>query len=385
MAPRQRKPENRDLPQGLRVKTSRGIKYFVYRYPSGKEFTMPKGTPRSDAIEAATIFNREHRNPMIKMLESGDKYNKPLKAWLSVVKRRVKDEEDLGNNALATFEKDCARLDKFGGGTYTKSIDLEFVNDYLNEFADGKSNNVYNRKISFIKKVFDYLVDESAMETNYADRKKTKKKEEKTRQRLTLDDYLKIHERADLYLQVAMELAIQTTHASLEITRIKYTECTMYDIPKMSNGLVVYGIMRIQRQKVQKLESSYVEIPITQAIKNTIDKSRSDKLVCPYVVHRVGRYRSQIGKGCDHPFQVSSKYLSRAFSDLRDKLGLYSQLNKEERPTFHEIRALAAKMFKDIGISPSARMAHANEKTTEIYTENHVEWTRVPAAELKVF
>ncbi|MCY7297320.1 integrase [Alteromonas sp. a30] len=385
MAPRQRKPENRDLPQGLRVKTSRGVKYFVYRYPNGNEFWFPQETTRHDAIEACTVFNREHRNPAIKLLEKGDRYNKPLKAWLSVVKKRVKAEENLGNNAWSTFEKDCERLSEFGGDVYTKSIDLEFVNDYLAKFAEGKSNNVYNRKISFLKKVFDYLIDESAMEVNYAERKKTKKKDEKSRQRLTLDNYRKIHEQADLYLQVAMELAIQTTHASLEISRIKYTDCAMYDVPTMSNGLVVYGIMRIHRQKVQKLESSYVEIPITQAIKNTIDKGRSDKLACPYVVHRAGRYRSQIGEGCDHPFQLSSKYLSRAFSDLRDDLGLYNHLDKKERPTFHEIRALAAKMFKDIGVSPSARMAHANEKTTEIYTENHVEWTRVPAAELKVF
>jgi len=385
MAPRLRKPENRDLPQGLRIKTSRGKKYFVYRYPHGGEFWFPQETMRHDAIEACTVFNREHRNPAMKLLEKGDRFNKPLKTWIPIVKKRVENEEDLGNNAWSTFEKDCDRLIEFGGDVYTKSIDLEFVNDYLAEFAEGKSNNVYNRKISFLKKVFNYLIDESAMEVNYAERKKHRKKQDKVRQRLTLENYLKIHESAELYLQVAMELAIQTTHASLEISRIKYTECAMYDTPKISNNLVVYGIMRIHRQKVQKLESSYVEIPITQAIKNTIDKSRTDKLACPYIVHRVGRYSTQIGEGCDHPFQVSSKYLSRGFTQLRDELGLYAHLSKEERPTFHEIRALAAKMFKDIGVSPSARMAHANEKTTEIYTENHVEWTRVPAAEIKVF
>jgi len=46
-----------------------------------------------------------------------------------------------------------------------------------------------------------------------------------------------------------------------------------------------------------------------------------------------------------NPLQVAPDYLSRSFSAVRDKLDLYDKLSMEERPTFHETRALAADLF----------------------------------------
>ena len=107
-------------------------------------------------------------------------------------------------------------------------------------------------------------------------------------------------------------------------------------------------------------------------------------MLCPYIVNRVGRYRDQIGEGCDHPFQVSSKQISREFSKLRDSLGIAANLEKDERPTFHEIRALSIHLFDKAGVDPQSRAAHSDAKSTKIYKENHVEWVRVPAAELNI-
>lgn len=40
-----------------------------------------------------------------------------------------------------------------------------------------------------------------------------------------------------------------------------------------------------------------------------------------------------------------------------------------QRPTYHEIRSLAARMIEEKGLSATKRMAHSNSKTTEIYTK----------------
>lgn len=85
-----------------------------------------------------------------------------------------------------------------------------------------------------------------------------------------------------------------------------------------------------------------------------------------------------------HLTQVAHDYLSRTFSIIRDKLGLYEDLSLRERPTFHEIRALAARMLQDQGYNPQARMAHSDEKSTRIYTENHRDWVHVPHVEIKI-
>jgi hypothetical protein len=384
MAPRRKKSENSDMPTGLSPVKSRGVDRFRYRYPNGKDFWFPIGTSRRAAIDTALLFNNENRNPTIEMMERSDKYNRALSYWLPKVIKVIKREESLSLQVMKTFLNDCERLLALHGNTYSKSVSLETVNDFLKEYANDKSAEVYNRKISFLKKIFSYLVDMSAMSYNYANDKKPRRLAEKARKRLKLADFQAIHTSAPKFLKVALELAIQTTHATLEISRIKYRDCHYLAKPELIDGVLVYGYLRIHRQKVQTKESSRVEIPITQALKTVIDESRADNIISPYVVHRIGRYPNQISEGCDHATQVSSKYISREFSKARDQIGLYANLDKEQRPTFHEVRALSIHLFTEAGLDPQSRAAHADAKSTKVYQENHVQWVRVPAGELKI-
>lgn len=379
MAPRRRKPENRDLPIGLHIKKSKGHSYFIYHYPEGgPPFPFPAGTSRQDAIQATLAFNQQTRSLPAKIRQKGDPYNKPLSDWLPKIEKRIRQEEKFNTGTLKTFLNDVERLKSYGGDTYTKSIDLQFVNGFLEKFTEGKSANVYNRKISFLSKVFEYLVDESAMGDNPAQSKKKKPTGDKKRVRLTWDNLVKIHKASPRYLQIAIELAYETTHAVLEVHRMKYRDCSWLDIPQQIEGINVHGYMRIHRQKVHHLEASYVEIPITDKLKAIIERSREDRVLSPYIVHNIGRYRDKLGENCDHPTQVSDKTLSRKFSEVRDNLGLYAHIKvKRERASFHEIRALSARNFKDQGIDPQQRMAHKDPKSTMVYTENHINWTRV--------
>jgi hypothetical protein len=221
------------------------------------------------------------------------------------------------------------------------------------------------------------------MAYNYANDKKAKKLEAKKRTRLKLTEFQLIYDAAPGFLKVAMSLAMQTTHATLEISRLKYRDCRFLDVPEVLDGVLVYGFLRIHRQKVQTKESSRVEIPITAALKQIVANSR-DKLLSPYIVHRLSRYSKLVGESCDHPTQVSSKYISRQFSKIRDSVGAYSTLGKDERPTFHEIRALSIHLYTEAGLDPQSRAAHADAKSTKIYQENHIEWVRVPAGEIKI-
>lgn len=56
----------------------------------------------------------------------------------------------------------------------------------------------------------------------------------------------------------------------------------------------------------------------------------------------------------------------------------------DERPTFHEIRALATHLFDQQGIVPQGLMAHSDAKSTKIYTQNHIDWIVVSHGEIKV-
>jgi len=383
VAPRRRQAGNEDLPTGLTRVKHRGIIRFRYRYPSGKDFWFPVGAAYHDAVEAARIFNAENRNPTIAMLERADKYNRPISYWLPKVIKRVKSDENLSTQVLKTFLSNCDKLLESHGSLHSKAISLQTVNEFVDIHAGDKSIEVQNRKVIFLNKIFDYMVDMSAMEKNFARDKKLRPVAPKKRKRLTLEHFQAIHQHAPLHLKVAMELAIQTTHAVLEVSRLKYSHCTMFKAPEIIDGVTVYGYLRIHRQKVQKKESSRVEIPITGALKSIIETSRADKVLSPYVVHRISASRIT-PKECTHPTQCTSEYISKAFSALRDNLGLFDNLEKAQRPTFHEIRALSIHMYDQAGYDPQARAAHADAKSTKVYKENHKEWVRVPAGELKI-
>lgn len=269
----------------------------------------------------------------------------------------------------------------------TTTIQLEHVNAFITKYHETSSANVQNRKVSFLKKLFSYAVDESLMTDNPAERKKMRRVDKNTRRHFTLNDYKKIHDAAPLWLKTAMDLALQTSHARLEVSRIKYSikkpaqgvcGCVWLDQPENE----LFGTLYIHRQKVQHKEASHVAIPIGPVLKSIIENSR-DNVASPFVVHRLPLKRSNpISQEVGHPTQIAPDYISRSFSKLRDKVGVASTSPEDQRPTFHEIRSLSAFLFNQQSIDPQARMAHSDAKSTRIYTENHILWVHVPHAEV---
>lgn len=211
--------------------------------------------------------------------------------------------------------------------------------------------------------------------------------EEKKRQQLSLEHFMAIRRAAAPWLRTAMDLALQTTHARLEVSRIRYSirepkngVCGCVWLEQPEDG--IYGTLYIHRQKVQKKEASHVAIPIGDELKRIIDDSR-DNVASPYVVHRIPERQVKRSKEVSHPTQIAPDYLSRSCSAVRDKLGICSHLTMDKRPTFHEIRALAAHLFDRQGFDPQGRMAHSDAKSTKIYTQNHINWVVVPHGVIK--
>lgn len=392
MAPRQRKRENQGMPVGLTPITRSGKQYFRYRYPNGRDFVFPLGTTRQEAIEAATVFNMKFRNKtnLVELMESKDKYNLPLATWLPKVRDRFIKEESPGESKLDRFDRSYNRLMADFSEVYSKDWSLEHVNDYLTSYHSDCSNNEYNRALGFLGTVESYAMDMSAMTDSPSKRKKRKPKDKKARQRLKVDDYATMmreaQKRPELhYLYTAMRLTEQTTHAVNEITNIKYSDFKKLDKPIQIKGLTVFGWLHIHRQKTQHTEESKVRIPVTAKLKEIIEQSR-DRIMCPYVVHRApDNITGKIAKGCTHQFQITNNYLSRAFSALRDELGLYDHLKPEQRPTYHEMRATAADALNKLGHDPQKRLGHKDEKSKLIYLDGHDEWVEDEPIEVNIF
>lgn len=390
MASRPRKREFRHLPDFLYYDLS--IKQYRLTLVNGKRKCV--GADKAVAIAIAREYNNIMRpsnqitvNTLIN--ESGGKNGEslPLTEHLDKLFERVVKDEQPSKDTQADWNNNIFRMKEYFKDIPANEITLEHVNAFISQYHETASANVQNRKVGFLKKIFSYAMDESLMFDNPAERKKMKRTDIKQRRRLSYDDFIKIRTLADKWLKTAMDLALQTTQARLEVSRVKYNikapkegtcGCVWYEEER--NG--IYGMLYIHRQKVQHKEASHVAIPIGKALKEIIDNSR-DNIASPYVVHRIPeRLPNKISQEVNHPTQVAPDYLSRAFSKLRDKAGVASNLPPAERPTFHEIRALGAHMFKMQGFDPQARMAHSDAESTKIYTENHVEWVEVPHCEI---
>lgn len=390
MAARPRKRENRNLPDFLLFDKATG--QYRFTLITGKRKSI--GTDRVMAIAIAKEYNLRMRPEKVPSVESLIRDSggingeaQPFSDHVDRIMARAVADEKPSPSTLDDWNNDVFRVKEFFTNIPSCDIELEHVNQFINRYHADASANVQNRKVSFLKKLFSYAVDESLMMDNPAARKKMRRVEEKKRKRLPLDIFIAMRNAAEPWLRTAMDLALQTTHARLEVSRIKYSirepkngvcGCVWLDEPV--NG--IYGTLYIHRQKVQKKEASHVAIPIGEELKRIIDDSR-DSVASPYVVHRIPERNNKRSKEVSHPTQVAPDYLSRSFSSLRDKLGLCDHLPLDERPTFHEIRALAAHLFDSQGIDPQGRMAHSDAKSTKIYTSNHIDWVMVPHGEIK--
>ncbi|EIV7481107.1 phage integrase SAM-like domain-containing protein [Escherichia coli] len=390
MAARPRKRENRNLPDFLLFDKATG--QYRFTLITGKRKSI--GTDRVMAIAIAKEYNLRMRPETVPSVESLIRDSggingeaQPFSDHVDRIMARAVADEKPSPSTLDDWNNDVLRVKEFYTDIPACDIELEHVNQFINRYHADASANVQNRKVSFLKKLFSYAVDESLMMDNPAARKKMRRVEEKKRKRLPLDIFITMRNAADPWLRTAMDLALQTTHSRLEVSRIKYSirepkngvcGCVWLDEPE--NG--IYGTLYIHRQKVQKKEASHVAIPIGGELKRIIDDSR-DSVASPYVVHRIPERNNKRSKEVSHPTQVAPDYLSRSFSALRDKLGLCDHLPLDERPTFHEIRALAAHLFDSQGIDPQGRMAHSDAKSTKIYTSNHIDWVMVPHGEIK--
>lgn len=390
MAARPRRRENRHLPDLLYFDKATGV--YRFTLVTGKRKSL--GSDRAMAIAIAREYNNRMRpetsvsiDSLIR--ESGGIQGEalPFAEHVDRIMARAIEDEQPSESTRDDWNNDATRVKEFFDKIPACDIELEHVNAYIKEYHADSSANVQNRKVSFLKKLFSYAVDESLMLDNPATRKKMRRIEEKKRQRLSFDNFMVIRRAAAPWLRTAMDLALQTTHARLEVSRIRYSirepkngvcGCVWLDQPL--NG--IHGTLYIHRQKVQKKEASHVAIPIGDELKRIIDDSR-DNVASPYIVHRIPERNVKRSKEVAHPTQVAPDYLSRSFSKLRDQLGLSDHLEMEERPTFHEIRALAAHLFDNQGIDPQGRMAHSDAKSTKIYTQNHIDWVVVPHGEIK--
>ncbi|MFC0268534.1 tyrosine-type recombinase/integrase [Kushneria aurantia] len=346
---------------------------FSYRNPvTGKRHGM--GSDKVKAQAAARILNARlmKGDDLVARVEGRAGITLSAAAE-SFFKERVEQNPKLKESSRLNKHYVINRLIKDRGDTELSQIDTRWCASYLDESFLA---NAYVQHRSVLSQIFEFARTKGWVDANpVTPTAKSDVSYKKNRQRLTRGQYRAIHELAEPWFRIALELALICCMGRAEVTAMRYDH-------------IVDGRLRYVRQKTAgRSATANVAIQMTPAIEDVIARSREVSPLSPYVVHRVPyRVTAQIRRSRDHWAMVSGNMISREFARLRDQLPEIKRLKPEERPTFHEVRSLGSHLLEDAGVPEAdiqVLMGHADVEMTRHYLDGHgTRWHEAKGATL---
>lgn len=264
-------------------------------------------------------------------------------------------------NMLAKMRRISQEL---GARTIART-DCMFLEEWLSSFCG--SADTFNKWRYALVLLWKFAVSKKladACEPEKIEQRSTSKKlaaNQKARQQLDVQGFWAIHRCAPAWLQLAMEQSMVTLQARLEVCNMRHTDyrdCYLFVIRDKVSG---------------DSDMAFIKIAVTPQLDELRRRSLRTGIASPFLVHRApDRRRREWTEGKPHWTYVVPDYLSKAFAEARDKVDRFDQMGAGERPTFHEIRGLGARLYRSQGMHEDAiqaLMTHAHQRTTQIYLD----------------
>ncbi|MCV6590673.1 MAG: phage integrase Arm DNA-binding domain-containing protein [Marinobacterium sp.] len=354
MSPRPRRPKNKALPANLYQ--NNGGKTYRYRHPvTGKFHGM--GTNKAEAIAAAKQLNALLMTP--NDLVSNVLGSVTLSQHIEWMQENILPDREYSPATIEMYERNFRKLSTYND----KPLDEITVHDVA-ALMDQQTPRVANQLRQVATDLFRVGMSRGLCPDNPAEIT-LKRKEKKARKRLTLDQFKAIRAAAPFWLQNAMDIALLTLQRREDITLMKFDD-------------IRDGALYVVQGKTKKHDTGYLRIAIGPELSTVLKRCR-DSTNSPFIVHR--RPEKIIKRqGMQHWTQIKPEMVSRQFKLITDKQ--LANMPAAERPTFHEIRALGIKLYKDQGIDPQQLAGHSTEKMTRNYDAGHdeIRWTEAAAS-----
>ena len=359
MSPRKRKKENRGLPPNLY--TVNGGTTYRYKRPDTGEWEA-FGSNKKLAIDAAKQLNSilmQGTDLVAQVL--GKKQS--LAAFIETYTDNILPTYDL---AEATLENYTISLNSIKNSDIAlkplNEIDLKDITAFLADFSPRSSNQRRERLVD----IFKHAIDQGLTKENPAELK-LKQIYKKTRKRHTEDGLKKILEynKTPQWLHNAIDLALITLQRREDLVKIK--------MPALDAEVI-----EVIQKKTRKHDTGYLRITIGPELQKVISRCR-DNTASPFLLHKENRCTEARRKKYEHWTEISPEQITREFKKVVDASEAYKHLTPAERPTFHELRALGIKRYKDKDIDPQQLAGHASKQMTKNYDADHedIRWVEV--------
>lgn len=362
MPPRRRKPENKDLPLNMYTNTVGGTVYYYFEHPI-QHWREQLGTDRVSAVRTAKALNsaieREGINPAERAPKIlGKTVSEVIAEYLP--KALAKSRSKLTHK---NYTNQIERLDQQFGRRPLKAITVLELSEYLNPLPD-RTYIVLRRHLVGI---FALALARGYLPHGYGNPAEVLEKRSEpdaVRERLTLEDYHRIYQRAPEWLQIGMELMLHTGLRPIDSRNLRFDQ--------FMDGCLYTEIRK---------NCKHICIELNDYEQSLIKRARKSGIASPYIIHTMPRRRGLGSPSKDkaHPTQLTHDQFSRTFSNIRDELGI----GGENPPPLYEIRSLSSWLYEQAGRDIDgirALMAHTGERMTEhyIYDRRH-EFERVQA------
>ncbi|HAU8151890.1 TPA: site-specific integrase [Escherichia coli] len=349
--------------------------YWRYKHPvTGKFHSL--GTDEVEAKAIATEANArlaEQRSRQVLAISdriaTGKGKSITTVTWLERY-WKIQEERfasgDIKENTYKQKAKPVALLKERAGMKLISSVDVRDIAQILEEYLSAGQPRMAQVVRSVLIDVFKEAQHYGEVPPGHNPALATKQPRRKiTRQRLSLEEWLKIFDIADKkhqYMGNAMLLALVTGQRLGDISKMKFSD--IWD-----------DHLHIEQEKT----GSKIAIPlslrlnaINWSLRDVVARCR-DYAVSPYLIHFF-RATSQAKRGA----QVKSNTLTMNFSKARDKACI--KWGDGTPATFHEQRSLSERLYKDQGIDTQKLLGHKTQHQTDKYHDDRgKEWQKIPS------
>lgn len=326
MCPRSRLRKNTGLPRNLYEQ--RG--YYTYRHPATKA-VYGLGRDKAKAITQAIQANLHLQAEAVTLLDRmTGKAARTVADWCDEYgpHPRIKHlREGLGHHVLERLEP------------------LQIA-EWLDRWKD--KPRMRQAMLSTAKVVFGAAIRKGWIAHNPASDLTTPTPLTK-RQRLTLEAFRAIHARADAVLQRAMELALMTGMRRTNVIHLRWLQ-------------VKEGYLWVEHAK----GGLKVRVPLSMhlgsvgwTLGDVIGRCRS-ATVSRYLLH----HQRHVGMAKPGD-KIRDKTIEQLFREARGA----AAITGENPPTFHEIRSLAARLWKAQGVDVRVLLGHKTEQMSALYQD----------------
>lgn len=354
-----------DRPRNVEISRKSSKTYFFYVFPDGRRGTL--GSAPLEAFDKANALNAYFASKHLDLAQ----LIKPKAPRSTTADPLIPDLVEAFSAQLTgkryserTRQEIGYRLRLYARTWATRNVSGITTLD-LATFLDTLTPAAYAKHRKQLGDLFQFATHRGYIPTNPVTATLRPTSVPKRRRRHTLDSVRQMIDKAPPWLSRSIRLGIYTLQRREDLANLTRDQVNIEE----------RTITVLQRKSRNYRNPVFIEIETGEDLHQVIRECLEDPLPGPHLIRtKPRRLTAKNREAKPHHLAVTPGYLTRSFSELRDQLGVYDQYPKEERPTFHELRALGIHLYTQAGYSKDYVMAlsgHSTDAMFDAYERDH--------------